>query len=105
MMRIWPVGAILVLETFSEKGALALGTTPTAVDCIRKFKPDDVNFPVNTLLAGEWSYQRFHVEGKLIPMPAGAGACHQCHSTAFNLTGDLVFTLFSQNEAIEKNQE
>jgi hypothetical protein len=82
-MRIWPAGSILVLET----------------------KPDLASFPVSTLFAGEWSYQSFSVEGKVLPAPEGASACHQCHSTAFSVTGDLVFTLFSQNEAIEKDQK
>ncbi len=93
-MRIWPVGAILVLETFPARESLVPDPTPTAVDCIRKFKPDDFDFPINTLFAGEWSYQRFNVNGKPSPMPAGAGACHQCHRAAFRVTGDLVFTVF-----------
>lgn len=104
-MRIWPEGSILVLETFSGKTALADNAKPIAIDCIRKFRPDLANFPANTLFAGDWCYRRFSVEGKVSPMPAGATGCHQCHSTAFNLTGDLVFTLFSQNEAVEKDHE
>jgi hypothetical protein len=104
-MRIWPAGSILVLETFSGKTALLENAKPTAIDCIRKFKPDLASFPVSTLFAGEWSYQSFSVEGKVLPAPEGASACHQCHSTAFSVTGDLVFTLFSQNEAIEKDQK
>ncbi len=104
-MRIWPVGSILVLETFSGKTALVENAKPTAIDCIRKFKPDRASFPASTLFAGEWSYQRFSVEGNVRPMPDGASACHQCHSTAFSVTGDLVFTLFSDDEAPEKKQK
>ncbi len=96
-MRIWPVGSILVLETFSGKTALVEDAKPTAIDCIRKFKPDRASFPVSTLFAGEWSYQRFSVEGNVRPMPEGASACHQCHSTALRLTGDLVFTVIAKD--------
>lgn len=97
MMRIWPVGATLVLETFSGKGAFMSDATPVFVDCIRKFRPNASHFPVDTLFAGDWCYQRFSGEGKARPMPSGASACHQCHGTALRLTGDLVFTLFSED--------
>jgi hypothetical protein len=97
MMRIWPVGATLVLETFSGKGAFMPEATPLFVDCIRKFRPDASHFPVDTLFAGDWCYQRLSGEGKARPMPSGASACHQCHGTALRLTGDLVFTVFSED--------
>jgi hypothetical protein len=93
-MRIWPAGATLVLETFSGRGAFRSGATPVFVDCIRKFRPDAGHFPVDTLFAGDWCYQRFSATGKVRPMPNGASACHQCHGTALRLTGDLVFTVF-----------
>ena len=97
IMRIWPVGATLVLETFSGRGAFISDATPVFVDCIRKFQPDASHFPADTLFAGDWCYQRFSGEGKPRPMPDGASACHQCHGTALRLTGDLVFTLFSDD--------
>ena len=96
-MRIWPVGATLVLETFSGRGAFISDATPVFVDCIRKFQPDASHFPADTLFAGDWCYQRFSADGKTRPMPAGASACHQCHGTALRLTGDLVFTVFSED--------
>ena len=97
LMRIWPVETTLVLETFSGRGAFMSNATPVFVDCIRKFQPDSSHFPVNTLFAGDWCYQRFSGDGKALPMPAGASACHQCHGTALRLTGDLVFTVFSED--------
>jgi hypothetical protein len=94
-MRIWPVGSILVLETFSGKAASVDRVTPTAIDCIRKFKAEFADFPANTLFPGVWCYQRFSADGKVGTMPAEAVSCHGCHSTAFSLTGDRVFTIFS----------
>jgi hypothetical protein len=96
-MRIWPVGAILVLETFPGRTALGVDASPTTIDCMRKFKPALARFQLNTIFAGEWRYQRFNADGKVGTMPAGAGACHQCHGAAFSLTGDLVFTVFSKD--------
>jgi hypothetical protein len=96
-MRIWPVGATLVLETFSGREAFMSNATPVFVDCIRKFRPDASHFPVDTLFAGDWCYQRFSPTGKMRPMPNGASACHQCHGTALRLTGDLVFTVLSED--------
>ncbi len=97
MIRIWPVGATLVLETFSGRGAFMSDATPVFVDCIHKFQPDASHFAVDTLFTGDWCYQRFSADGKARPMPAGASACHQCHGTALRLTGDLVFTVITKN--------
>ena len=97
IMRIWPLGATLVLETFSGRGAFMLDATPVFVDCIRKFQPNAGHFPVDTLFAGDWCYQRLSADGKPYPVPAGASACHQCHGTALRLTGDLVFTVVSED--------
>jgi hypothetical protein len=96
-MRIWPAGSILVLETFSGETALVENATPAAIDCIRKFKPEIAVFAMNALFAGVWSYQRFCPDGKVGTMPAGAVACHRCHTAAFSLTGDLVFSLFPKD--------
>ena len=85
-----------MLETFSGREALMSNATPLFVDCIRKFQPDAGHFPVDTLFAGDWCYQRFSVDGKPLSMPDGASACHQCHGAALRLTGDLVFTEFSE---------
>jgi len=101
IIRIWPADTVLVLETFAGGGAPMPGATPLFVDCLRKFQPDASHFPVDTLFAGDWCYQRFSADGKARPMPAGASACHQCHGTALRLTGDLVFTLFSDDKTHE----
>jgi hypothetical protein len=97
IMRIWPVGATLVLETFSGRGAFISDATPVFVDCIRKFQPNASHFPLDILFAGDWCYQRFSADGKARPIPAGASACHQCHGTALRLTGDLVFTVIAKD--------
>jgi len=94
--RIWPVHTTIVLETFSRQTALESAASPSSIDCIRKFNPFADDFPMNTVFAGEWCYQRFDAKGNVVAMPRGASGCHQCHAAAFRLTGDLVFTVFSE---------
>ena len=45
-------------------------------------------FPVN------WIYTRFDPDGNLSMSSEKVRECHQCHSIAFHLTGDLIFTEF-----------
>ena len=94
---IWPAETILILETYSNADAYKSDATPLVVDCIRKFTPESDYFPVHMFFAGDWCYQRFNATGEAKKMVGGASACHQCHSTAFHLTGDLVFTPFSED--------
>jgi len=92
--RIWPLNTIIVLETYAGQGALESTASPSSVDCIRKYKPSAHDFPVDALYASEWCYQRFDVNGKVLDLPRGGSGCHQCHTAALHLTGDLVFTVF-----------
>jgi len=45
-------------------------------------------YPVN------WIYTRFDPAGNPSLTPEKVRECHQCHSIAFHLTGDLIFTQF-----------
>ena len=45
-------------------------------------------YPVN------WTYGRFKRDGNASITSAKVLECHQCHSIAFHLTGDLIFTQF-----------
>jgi Trk K+ transport system NAD-binding subunit len=45
-------------------------------------------YPIN------WTYARFKPDGNLSITPDKVCDCHQCHSIAFHLTGDLIFTQF-----------
>jgi len=45
-------------------------------------------YPVN------WTYARFKRDGNSSITSAKVLECHQCHSIAFHLTGDLIFTQF-----------
>jgi hypothetical protein len=39
-----------------------------------------------------WTYARFNPDGNPSITSAKVRECHQCHSIAFHLTGDLIFT-------------
>jgi hypothetical protein len=91
--RFWPVGTTLVVESYQgnalkrEKGKLI------EIDAMLKVKEGEessaqVFYPVN------WTYARFSPDGNLSTTSARVRECHQCHSIAFHLTGDLVFTRF-----------
>jgi hypothetical protein len=77
-MRIWPVGSTLILEGY--KGDAARDTPDSAA--AKNFFPID------------WSYARYTPNGAWSLSGEKLNECHQCHSIAFRLTGDLVFTLF-----------
>ena len=41
-----------------------------------------------------WTYARFNPDRSPSITSAKVRECHQCHSIAFHLTGDLIFTQF-----------
>ena len=93
MMRIWPPGTTLVLEGY--KGDAANNNTRNLLEIavMKKAERPTLSeqrpyYPVN------WSYARFGADGKSSLSTEKLNECHQCHSIAFRLTGDLVFTNF-----------
>jgi hypothetical protein len=91
-LRIWPVGTIIILESYKGNVNLPNRAKLIAIDAMKKMNdpkgPSNAFFPVN------WSYARFSPEGKPSITSQKVKECHQCHSIAFHITGDLVFTLF-----------
>ncbi len=92
-LRIWPVGTIIILESY--KGDINSPTSAKLITIDAMIKMDDPKgssshafFPVN------WSYARFSPQGKPSITSQKVKECHECHSIAFHITGDLVFTLF-----------
>ena len=90
-MRIWPPGTILILEGYKGDAASIdnrnLLEIAIMVKADRPTLPEQrVYYPVN------WSYARFDPDGKSSLSTQKLNECHQCHSIAFRLTGDLVFS-------------
>lgn len=92
-MRIWPVGTILILEGYKGDASPPADSDLLEIEAMTKLNSMDLAdaekfFPV------DWSYARFTSDGAWSLSGQKLNECHQCHSIAFRLTGDLVFTRF-----------
>ena len=92
-MRIWPVGTVLILEGYKGEAAHPADSDLLEIEVMTKLDPSGITgaenfFPV------DWSYARFAPDGTWSLSGEKLNECHQCHSIAFRLTGDLVFTPF-----------
>ena len=91
--RFWPVGTTLIIEIYQGNGFQKENEKLIEIAAMSKIKADRNSFfkafyPVN------WTYARFNPDGNPFITSAKVRECHQCHSIAFHLTGDLIFTLF-----------
>ena len=91
--RFWPVGTTMVIESYRGDAFHKKREALIDIDVISKVKGDDESsaqafYPVN------WTYARFNPDGRASITSAKVQECHQCHSIAFHLTGDLIFTQF-----------
>jgi hypothetical protein len=90
-LRIWPIGATLVIETFKGQALLRKNANPIEIGVMSKLETGQKSAG-NGFYAASWSYARFNPAGAPVITPAKVRECHQCHSIAFYLTGDLIFT-------------
>ncbi len=91
--RFWPVGTILIIEIYKGNGFQKENEKLIEIAAMLKIEADKNSFfkafyPVN------WTYARFNPDGNPSIISAKVRQCHQCHSIAFHLTGDLIFTRF-----------
>jgi hypothetical protein len=91
-MRIWPVGTILILEGYKGDASHPAADL-LEIEAMTKLDSSGLAaaesfFPV------DWSYARYSPDGAWSLSGEKLNECHQCHSIAFRLTGDLIFTLF-----------
>jgi hypothetical protein len=91
--RFWPVGTGIIIEIYKGNAFQKENDKLIEIAAMSKIKADRNSFfkafyPVN------WTYARFKPDGKPSITSAKVRDCHQCHSIAFHLTGDLIFTQF-----------
>ena len=91
--RFWPVGTTMIIEIYKGNGARKDHNKLIEIAAMSKVQPERRSsfkafFPVN------WTYARFNSDGYPTTRAAKVRDCHQCHSIAFHLTGDLIFTRF-----------
>ena len=92
-LRIWPVGATLILEGYKGDALRPGGGKLLEIELMVKRAPASGS-AADPFFAIDWNYARFTPEGAWSLSPQKLIECHQCHSIAFRLTGDLVFTQF-----------
>ncbi len=92
-IRIWPVGATIILESYQGNALLENDANLIAIEVMSKLNNHGLP-ATNSFYPVNWSYARFTAEGIPSLSSAKLNACHQCHSIAFRFTGDLVFTTF-----------
>ena len=92
-LRIWPVGTTLILEGYKGSALRPGDAKPVEIELMTKWAPASGSAS-DPFFAVDWSYARFTPDGARSLSPQKLIECHQCHSIAFRLTGDLVFTQF-----------
>ena len=101
-LRFWPVGSTLVIEIYKGT-AFQNNKNDKLIEIAVMSKTETGKNSSNTAFyPANWSYASFTPDGVASTTPAKIRECHQCHSIAFYLTGDLVFTQFS-NQKIDNS--
>jgi hypothetical protein len=93
-MRVWPEGALLILEVYDGDGSLMDGARPVEIAAMAK-SGGHRKGSSSVIYSMDWSYGLFGPKGEPCLLPEKVEECHQCHSIAFHLTGDLIFSQFS----------
>ena len=92
-MHIWPPGTTLILEGYT--GDASRIDNRNLLEIVVMTKMDNPDLPAQPLFYPiNWSYARFTPDGNSSLSAEKLNKCHQCHSIAFRLTGDLVFSTF-----------
>jgi hypothetical protein len=91
--RFWPVGTTMIIEIYKGNAFQKDDDKLIEIAAMSKVKTERRSsykafFPAN------WTYARFNSDGNPATTAAKVRECHQCHSIAFHLTGDLIFTQF-----------
>lgn len=92
-IRIWPVGTTLILEGYKGDASHPTDSDLLEIEVMTKLDSAGLAgaekfFPV------DWRYARYSPDGNWSLSGEKLNECHQCHSIAFRLTGDLIFTAF-----------
>lgn len=89
-LRIWPAETTIVLESYRGN---APGTDRSGLmEILVMHKMSGT--AGKSFFPAAWSYARFNARGEPALTSQNVRECHQCHSIAFRLTGDLVFSQF-----------
>jgi hypothetical protein len=90
---IWPGGSTIVIESYQANTPDGAVQLPLEIAVISKARQNTPPYR-KAFFTAQWSYARYTAQGDRSISKAKVGECHQCHSIAFQLTGDNVFTRF-----------
>ena len=91
--RFWPVGTAMVIEIYKGNAGQKENEKLIEIAAMSKIKAAGSSF-LNAFYPVNWTYTRFDPDGNPSVTSEKVRECHQCHSIAFHLTGDLIFTQF-----------
>jgi hypothetical protein len=91
--RFWPVGTTIIIEIYKGNAILKENDKLIEIAAMSKIKTDRNSY-LKAFYPANWIYARFNPDGNHSITSAKVRECHQCHSIAFHLTGDLIFTQF-----------
>ena len=91
--RFWPVGTTIILEIYKGTAFQKEKDKLIEIAAMSKVKADK-NSLFQAFYPVSWAYARFNPDKNPSITSAKVRECHQCHSIAFRLTGDLIFTQF-----------
>jgi hypothetical protein len=91
--RFWPDGTTMIIEIYEGNALEKENEKLIEIAAMSKLEAARTSYlkafyPVN------WTYAKFNSDGNNATTAAKVRDCHQCHSIAFHLTGDLIFTKF-----------
>ena len=92
-LRFWPVGTAMIIEIYQGDAGQKANEKLLEIAAMFKIKAADNSF-LNAFYPVNWTYTRFDPDGNPSMSSEKVRECHQCHSIAFHLTGDLIFTEF-----------
>ena len=92
-MRLWPLGTTLILEGYKGDASHPAAADLLEIEAMTKLD-SAVSAAAKKFFPVDWSYARYTPDGTWSLSGQKLNECHQCHSIAFRLTGDLIFTPF-----------
>jgi hypothetical protein len=92
-LRFWPLGTAMIIEIYRGDAGHKENEKLIEIAAMFKIKAAENSF-LNAFYPANWTYNRFDPDGNPAMTSEKVRECHQCHSIAFHLTGDLIFTEF-----------
>lgn len=91
--RFWPVGTTMIIEIYKGNAFQKENAKLIEIAVMSKLEVARTSY-LKAFYPANWTYAKFNSDGNGATTAATVRDCHQCHSIAFHLTGDLIFTQF-----------